>query len=843
MDCFEKLGIEPTTDTKELKRAYTRLLKQYPPETNPDKFQEIRDAYEQALALQKDGNLTQNQTSEDPIEQFLLQLKAIYDDYNSRVDTGAWQQLLDADVCHHIDTRETIQQELLTFLMDNYYLPHQVWVLFNEHFAWDQNKDKLYEQYHPNFVNYLLSRIERDNFFRYEELVGCEAGQQDVFIQEYNSGMNAIDNFDYYAAYQAMKKAEEICPNHPDLLILWARYDMATGKLEEAYQTLNQLVERDQDDYDAHYYRANLLFRMGRFTEAFEDYLKIIQVRPREVDVLFSLGKTAVGLQKYPEAIQYLQELRQILQNDHEVDNLLDSAYRFRVEELVPYVQANPEDLEATKELATAYLATNYVEEAYQILCQLEKTNPSASIFVQMCQALDRMEKKELALVTLNRGLEQYPQDEHLLHWKADVLEELGNREEAIVYYDKALEINPTFATTHNNKSYALNKLGHFLEALEAAEKAIQLDPHMPNGFKNKAEALLGLERYAECYEACDEALRLHQNYVEAFVIKMEMLTRVEQYDDAIGIFNETADLQLRDSRLFYQKAHALRLKGELEEAITVCEEALSLDERNVDALYCKGMSYFYLEQYDEALQELEKVIEISPFEPAYYYQACSYYNTMRKDIAQRLSLEALERGVDREDLFYDLLGDIHRDQEEKEEALSAYTKANELNPSAGYEYQIGLLLEEGDTYQECLQHLNQALEMDPTLIGAYEAKIRVLFTFVKDYEGCIEVCDQVLEEDPDNLYAIDYKAWSYYMMDQYEEAMTYVREGLARDPDFISILHLKIFLLKEMGEDKEALSVCDHLLELDPEHEEANQVRKELLKKGKKDSLFKWFT
>ena len=49
MNAWEVLGIEPTSDKKEIKKAYARLLKQYHPEENPEEFKQIQAAYQQCL--------------------------------------------------------------------------------------------------------------------------------------------------------------------------------------------------------------------------------------------------------------------------------------------------------------------------------------------------------------------------------------------------------------------------------------------------------------------------------------------------------------------------------------------------------------------------------------------------------------------------------------------------------------------------------------------------------------------------------------------------------------------------------------------------------------------------
>ena len=51
-DPYAVLGIERTSDEAAIKRAYFRLVREYPPEREPEKFQELRVAYDQVRTVE-----------------------------------------------------------------------------------------------------------------------------------------------------------------------------------------------------------------------------------------------------------------------------------------------------------------------------------------------------------------------------------------------------------------------------------------------------------------------------------------------------------------------------------------------------------------------------------------------------------------------------------------------------------------------------------------------------------------------------------------------------------------------------------------------------------------------
>lgn len=66
---WDILGIEKTTDQRKIKRSYARLVAKYHPEEEPDKFQEIQQAYERALRYARFCKESEEEEQQEHISQ------------------------------------------------------------------------------------------------------------------------------------------------------------------------------------------------------------------------------------------------------------------------------------------------------------------------------------------------------------------------------------------------------------------------------------------------------------------------------------------------------------------------------------------------------------------------------------------------------------------------------------------------------------------------------------------------------------------------------------------------------------------------------------------------------
>ena len=68
-----------------------------------------------------------------------------------------------------------MRNKILEFLMDYYYLPKKIWLLFDDYFSLGNKRDELIENFPENFINYVMDKVNpnySDNldYYLFEEI-------------------------------------------------------------------------------------------------------------------------------------------------------------------------------------------------------------------------------------------------------------------------------------------------------------------------------------------------------------------------------------------------------------------------------------------------------------------------------------------------------------------------------------------------------------------------------------------------------------------------------------------------------------------------------------------------
>jgi len=200
--------------------------------------------------------------------------------------------------------------------------------------------------------------------------------------------------------------------------------------------------------------------------------------------------------------------------------------------------------------------------------------------------------------------------------------------------------------------------------------------------------------------------------------------------------------------------------KGQYDEAISNYTKALEINPRDADAYYNRGVVYNRKGQSDEAISDFTKALEINPRDAhAYYNRGIVYNRKSQSDEAISDFTKALEINP-RYAEAYKSRGSTYDDKGQYDEAISDYTKALEIDPRDALEYrQRGDAYYSKGEYDSAISDFNKAIDINPKDAvayvfrgDAYEKKAR--------YKEAILDYNKAIEVDSKYVFAYNNLAW-----------------------------------------------------------------------------------
>lgn len=241
---------------------------------------------------------------------------------------------------------------------------------------------------------------------------------------------------------------------------------------------------------------------------------------------------------------------------------------------------------------------------------------------------------------------------------------------------------------------YLLGSLAYDAGDLEAASdyfrRVLTLRPRFEQAYYDLAGVLLNMDRPDEMGELLERAR--HQ-FPENFA--MEMLTalrhmRLEEFSKAIGHFTsaelsaQATDPERLTEFFYFQYGAACERAGEHQAAERHLRKALELDPSFAPAQNYLGYMWAEADQnLEEALELIEAAVAADPENAAYLDSlAWVLFKLERPEAALAAILKAVERLEEPDAVVYSHLGDIHARLGQERDAITAWRRAYELEPT-----------------------------------------------------------------------------------------------------------------------------------------------------------------
>jgi tetratricopeptide (TPR) repeat protein len=155
--------------------------------------------------------------------------------------------------------------------------------------------------------------------------------------------------------------------------------------------------------------------------------------------------------------------------------------------------------------------------------------------------------------------------------------------------------------------------------------------------------------------------------------------------------------------------------KGEYDQAISEFNKTLEINPNDAVAYINRGWAYYRKGHYDQAISDCNKALEIDPRVAAAYLTRGAAYNLKgQPDHAISDFNKALEINP-RDALAYNNRGWAYLGKDQYDQAISDLDKALEINPKFDLPYyNLGVLYSKKKQYDQAILNFNKALEINP---------------------------------------------------------------------------------------------------------------------------------
>ncbi|MFQ5626907.1 MAG: tetratricopeptide repeat protein, partial [Methyloligellaceae bacterium] len=210
------------------------------------------------------------------------------------------------------------------------------------------------------------------------------------------------------------------------------------------------------------------------------------------------------------------------------------------------------------------------------------------------------------------------------------------------------------------------------------------------------------------------------------------------------------------------------------------------------------------LNKHEEAIQEINKAVELHPDYPDSYIQRAIIYKNRGNHF----------------------------------KAIDDYAKALQINPSlATVQYDLGQSLRKVRMYEPAIEAYLKALEADPNMIQAYN-NIGITYRELKQYRKAVEYFEKVIEMDAGYTKAYNNLGAAWAELGDLDRAIQVFEKAIAIDPGYAN--SYKNLAIAHVGKQQvvEAVRALKDYLVLAPGDEHAQGILEQLTSVLRSDTL-----
>lgn len=462
----------------------------------------------------------------------------------------------------------------------------------------------------------------------------------------------------HHKAIELCKKSLEANPGSVELHLLLGGLYLEKKNRAEAEREFQKAIKLDPANAESYLYISIIYLEGKRYDEALKSLKAMLKISPDSVLASYYISKVYLEMKSYGQAEEWLKKTIALkptfesawldLGGLYEIENKNDQA----IETYKKYSAMHPARLDIKLRLAKAYLRTQNFSEASAILEEVYRQD-SSNREVRFTLGLSYFfenENVDKAIQEFSSILDEDPKDERARYFLASSYEEKK-------LYDQAMEEFQKIPADSELYDDALIHMATILKKTGKPEQAIAM---ITEGIK-ESDKEPGLYAFLSSLYQDEKKLK-----------EAEDITK-----KGLSFFPESPDLHYRLGAVY-------EAMNRFPESIKEMEEVLKLDSNHADAMNFIG--YSYVERginLDKAEELINKAHNLKP-RSGHIIDSLGwlYFRQNKNELAIKYLREAAVLLPD-DPTVLEHLGDASAKSGQKKEALDAYKRALQLNPTS----------------------------------------------------------------------------------------------------------------------------------------------------------------
>lgn len=460
-------------------------------------------------------------------------------------------------------------------------------------------------------------------------------------------------------AKKAFLKAIELEPNSYQI---WYAYGVTLSYVfpgEETIKIFDRVLELNPKFAPAWYERGKILEKLKRNEEALDSWEKAVALEPNLVKVYFSKMSLYNKLNNKEGVIENAKKLIEIEPNNSGWPYLLGlyrwdyKDYSEALKNFNKAIEISPQFANAYHSRAIVYASLGQEEKAlgdYNKAIELEPDNYeyylSRGTFY-----VDNKQDYQTAIQDYSKSIEFNGKRAEAYYKRGNAYHNLNQTDKALIDYNKAIEVDSENAEAYYSRGYLyLFKLKKYQAAIDDFNKVIELAPEIADGYNNRGVAYYNLKDYEPAIQDYQKAIELNPELIYPYGNLGRIYLEQKENEKAIEIFNRYIS-QYPNNELGY----------------------IGYSERSY--------IYLQLEEYEKALIDADKIIEITPNIPDGYIRKAHVYHSQGK---YEEAIKAYNQGLAKDENFLapiSNIGLIEYEQGNIAQAMEKWQKIIKADP------------------------------------------------------------------------------------------------------------------------------------------------------------------